>query len=110
MAMKINLRGILEGMWNSIFIREEIEKVANERQAICKDCPMNSDHAKRFNKYKTFRPDYHCVSCGCNIVGKTRSMSEYCPLGKWDAQMSKEEEDELTKKLEEDGSTDGKNR
>lgn len=110
MAMKISIKGILEGAWNSIFIKEEIEKVANERQEICKGCSMNSDHAKRFNKYKTFRPDYHCVSCGCNIIMKTRSMAEHCPLDKWPAQMSKEEEEELTKKLEKDGSTDGKNR
>lgn len=103
MAMKISIKGILEGAWNSIFVKEEIEKVAKERQDVCAGCSMNSDHAKRFNKYKTFRPDYHCVSCGCNIVMKTRAMAEHCPLGKWLAQMSQEEEYELTKKLEEDG-------
>lgn len=103
MGMKISLRGILEGVWNSIFIRDEIEKIANERQEICKGCPLNSDYQKMFNKYKTFRPDYHCTSCGCNIVTKSRAMSNYCPIGKWMAEMTEEEENELTKKLQEDG-------
>lgn len=110
MVMKISIKGILEGTWNSIFVKEEIEKVAKERQVICAGCSMNSDHQKRFNKYKTFRPDYHCVSCGCNIIMKTRAMAEWCPLGKWNAQMSQEEEYEITKKLEEDGTTNNENK
>lgn len=103
MAMKISIKGILEGVWNSIFIKEEIEKVAKERDEICRGCSMNSDHQKRFSKYKTFRPDFHCTVCGCDLHMKTRALSQECPIGKWKAQVSQEEEFEINKKLEEDG-------
>jgi hypothetical protein len=102
--MKISLKGILEGTWNSIFIRKEIEQIAQDRNKICKGCSMNSDHQKKFNKYKTFRPDFHCVVCGCDLHLKTRALSQECPLGKWGAQKSQEEEFELTKKLEDEQS------
>lgn len=98
--MKISIKGILEGTWNSIFVREEIEQVAKQREEICRGCSMNSDHAKKFNKYKTFRPDFHCTVCGCDLHLKTRALSQHCPLGKWEAQLTEEEEYELTKKLE----------
>lgn len=100
--MKLSIKGILEGTWNSIFVKKEIEEIANQRDEICRGCSMNSDHAKRFNKYKTFRPDFHCTVCGCDLHLKTRALSQECPLGKWEAHMSQEEEFELTKKLEQD--------
>lgn len=102
--MRVNIKGILEGAWNSIFIRKEIEAIAKERDKICRGCSMNSDHAKRFNKYKTFRPDFHCTVCGCDLHLKTRALSQECPLGKWKAHLSEEEEFELTKKLEDEDS------
>lgn len=101
--MKISIKGILEGTWNSIFLKEEIEKVAKARDEICRGCSMNSDHAKRFNKYKSLRPDFHCTVCGCDLHLKTRALSQNCPLNKWVAEMSEEEAHELSKKLEDDG-------
>lgn len=100
--MKISIKGILEGAWNSVFVKDEIEKVAKQRDDVCRGCAMNSDHAKRFNKYKTFRPDFHCTVCGCDLHMKTRSLSSSCPLGKWEALGSQEEEYELTKKIEDE--------
>lgn len=100
--MKISIKGIIEGVWNSIFVKETIEKIAEERMSICKGCSLNSDHQKKYNKYKTFRPDFHCTSCGCNLHAKTRSLSQECPLKKWKAEMSQEEEFDLTKKLEDE--------
>lgn len=98
--MKISIKGILEGAWNSIFLKEEIEKVAKTRDEICRGCPMNSDHQKRYNKYKTIRPDFHCTVCGCDLHMKTRAMSQHCPLDKWKAELSEEEAYEVSKKLE----------
>lgn len=100
MGMKISIKGILEGAWNSVFVKESIEEVAKERNEICKGCAMNSEHAKRFNNYKTFRPDFHCTVCGCDLHMKTRSLSSECPLGKWKALGSQEEEYQLTQKIE----------
>ena len=99
--MKINFKGILEGVWNSVFVKESIEQVAKERLTICHGCDKNSDHAKTLG-YKTFRPDFHCSLCGCNLELKTRSLSEVCPAGKWEAQLTNEEELKLQEKLQHD--------
>jgi hypothetical protein len=87
-------------------VKKEIEEIANQRTEICKGCSMNSEHQKKFNKYKTFRPDFHCTVCGCDLHLKTRSLSSECPLGKWKALGTQEEEYELTKKLESGSNTD----
>jgi hypothetical protein len=36
-----------------------------------------------------------CNECGCSLGFKTRSLASDCPLGKWEALMSEEEEDAL---------------
>lgn len=104
--MKFDIKGIIEGAINSIFVNQEVEKVHKERITICDACPMNSTYLKEHNGYKTFRPDYHCGNCGCNLDMKTRCMSCECPEGKWDALMSGEEEQHMMDKLKEDASND----
>ena len=97
--MKVDFKGILKGAWNSIFIKEQVEKVATERMEICKVCPHNSDK-KKLTGYKSFRPDFHCTLCGCDLHLKTRCMSCECPVSKWSKQMEEKEEEEMTAKLE----------
>ena len=36
-----------------------------------------------------------CNECGCSLAFKTRSLSSDCPLDKWKAFMTEEEEDKL---------------
>ena len=36
-----------------------------------------------------------CAECGCSLNFKTRSLASECPLGKWDAIATIEEEDKL---------------
>lgn len=98
--MRIDIKGILEGAFNSIFVKEEIEKIAEDRTNICKGCSHNSDHQKQFNNYKSFRPDFHCTLCGCDLHMKTRCLSCECPIQKWVAQATEGEEQEITKKME----------
>lgn len=100
--MRIDLKGILEGAWNSIFVKDSIEKVHEDRLHICNGCSWNST-AMKDKGYKTFRPDFFCTQCGCNLDMKTRCMSCDCPIGKWTAQMTEEEENKLTDKLKENG-------
>lgn len=84
--MKFNVKHILEGITNTIFVREEVEKIAAERMAICKMCPKNSK-----NVPGTMRPDEHCTLCGCNLHFKTRSLDSDCPSGQWNALASEED-------------------
>lgn len=91
---------ILEGVKNSIFKREDVEAIATERMEICRACDL----------YDRIGPG--CVvigtepccdqtkgGCGCSLGLKTRSLSSECPLGKWKAEMTQEEEDSLRSKL-----------
>lgn len=91
---------ILEGVTNSIFKREDVELIATERMEICRAC----------NLYDTLGTG--CVvigtepccdqtkgGCGCSLGFKTRSLSSDCPLGKWKAEITQQEEDLLNQKL-----------
>lgn len=88
--MKFNVKHILEGITNSIFVKEEVEKIANQRKEICNVCPKNSENSdKEFfdpgKYYSTKRPDVHCTSCACNLHAKLRSLHTSCPIEKWTA-------------------------
>jgi transcription elongation factor Elf1 len=88
--MKINVKHILEGITNSMFVKQEVEKIANERHALCKVCPKNSsNHDKEgFDPgayYNKLRPDEHCSMCACNLHAKVRSLHTDCPIDKWKA-------------------------
>lgn len=97
--MKIDFKGILNGAWNSLFIKESVEAVHKERMEVCRKCSYNSETMKKESDYKTFRPDFHCVICGCNLDMKTRCMACECPEKKWGLLMSEKEEQEMNSKL-----------
>jgi hypothetical protein len=94
--MKIDLRGIFEGIRNAAFppeqLKELIQTTMEERMQICQNCPlasMNKPGAR-------YRPDDYCTVCGCNLKLKTQCLSCKCPQGKWGPVVSKQE-DELVK-------------
>jgi hypothetical protein len=97
----MNIKHIIEGITNSIFVKEEVEKIANTRMEICKVCPKNSsviEYGKKHNLpteegkyYSEVRPDEHCSMCACNLHAKVRSLHTHCPIDKWSAVASKEE-------------------
>jgi predicted metal-binding protein len=94
--MKINVKHILEGVANSIFVKEEIEKIANERNEFCKICPKSSANSEKdfFDPgpyYSKLRPDDHCSLCACNLHAKVRSLHTNCPAEKWAAVATVEE-------------------
>lgn len=93
-----NLKHVLEGITNSIFVREEVEALASVRYEICKGCSKNSNNKYSSSVvfdpgpyYSTNRPDEHCSMCACNIHAKVRSLHTECPIGKWKAVANKEE-------------------
>jgi len=105
----------MEGAFNSIFVRAKIEEIANERGAICNECPNNSVNKKKIDpKFNPINPLPHCILCGCNLHMKTRSMSQVCPdfklndkgeqipAPRWLAVMDEKEEDILDTKIREE--------
>src|SRR5688572_28217843 len=92
----MNVLHILEGIKNSIFVKDEVEKIAAVRYELCKACPKNSKNSGQdfFDPGKYYskkRPDEHCSMCACNLHAKTRSLHTNCPIEKWKAVASKEE-------------------
>ena len=89
----INFEQIIEGWKNHLFpssyMKEIIKKVSEERMAICEQCEFHSKF------HKTYRPDEHCIDCGCTLLAKTKCLSCECPLDepKWEAVVTEEEEE-----------------
>ena len=96
--MKINFSQVYEGWKNNLFpsrdMKPHIEEVANERLAICNDCPLHSKH------FKTLRLDEHCTSCGCTLSAKTRCLSCECPTKRWLAVIDQDKDEEIKAALQ----------
>jgi len=91
---------IMEGIKNNIFKREDVERVADARMEICTGCPVFDLTGKGCMVPGT-EPccNQDKGGCGCSLAFKTRSLSSSCPMGRWEAEMSQEEEDALKQKL-----------
>ena len=87
---------IYEGWRNNLFPPKEMEEliktVGEERILICRSCPSNSLNKEN---YSTIRPDEHCTECGCTLSAKTKCLSCSCPMEKWQAVITKEQENEI---------------
>lgn len=97
--MKLDVKGLLEGVFNSVVTKRWVEEVSADRMFICKRCDNFSENAKVLTNYKTSRPDSHCIDCGCNLELKTRCMSCSCPVKKWENVMSEDDWEQLKLKL-----------
>jgi hypothetical protein len=91
---------IIEGITNSIFKREDVEEIAEQRISICKECTLYDQSGKGCAVPGT-QPccNEGMGGCGCSLSLKTRALSSECPLGYWKAVLSEEEEDKLNEKL-----------
>ena len=57
---------------------------------ICNNCPHHSKHHNT-----PLRPDAHCTHCGCTLSAKTKCLSCACPIGKWEALLTEQQEEEI---------------
>ena len=73
-------------------LKNVIKKTSEERLAICNACDYHSNNRKN---YKTIRPDEHCTKCGCTLSAKTKCLSCSCPLDKWVALVTPDQEEEM---------------
>ena len=91
---------ILEGLTNSIFKKEDVEEIAQQRMQICSKCAL-LDVQGVGCMVKGTQPccNEKLGGCGCSLSLKTRSLSSYCPKGYWKAELSQDEEDQLNQKL-----------
>jgi hypothetical protein len=91
--MNVEFSKIYEGWKNNLFPSKEmkniIKAVSGYRLDICASCPSHSKH------HSSIRPDDHCVVCGCTLAAKTKCFSCECPLNKWLAVTTEEQEQEI---------------
>lgn len=91
---------IVEGIKNSIFKSADVEEIAQQRMQICEACQLYTIDDKGCIVIGTTPCcDQRQGGCGCSLGFKTRSLSSDCPLGKWTAELTQEEEDQLNQKL-----------
>lgn len=87
------LSQIYEGWRNNLLppseLKELIVSTSESRLDVCGKCPHHSKN------HKTIRPDEHCTYCGCTLAAKTKCLSCRCPIGKWEALVTEEQEDEM---------------
>ncbi len=69
-GVKDKLRSIYDGWKHIVWSSKEVEAVAMERAKICSECALSK---------MSF-----CKQCGCYIPAKIRSMTEKCPINKWE--------------------------
>lgn len=91
---------ILEGITNSIFKKEDVEEIAEQRMDVCYHCQLYTEADPGCMVMGTTPCcDQRQGGCGCSLKFKTRSLSSECPLGKWKAELTEYEEDLLKEKL-----------
>jgi hypothetical protein len=89
----MNIKQVLEGWRNNTIppshLKELISETAKERIKICLECQYHSKY------HHTLRPDSHCVNCGCTLSAKTKCLSCECPISKWKAVATDEQDDQI---------------
>lgn len=89
----MNIFQIYEGWRNNLFppekLKEVIAETSSSRMEICNNCEYVS------TKHKSIRKDVHCTDCGCTLSAKTKCLSCDCPLKKWVALVTIEQEEEM---------------
>lgn len=94
------IEDVSTGIAKSIVLDGEVEKVSQERLAICKNCEHNTTPGKIVNASR-------CNACGCFLKLKSRVMSANCGIEalnqknnteidlKWFAKLDPKSEEEL---------------
>jgi hypothetical protein len=92
---------------------EDVEKVYEARMEICRGCGLYDESGSGCalpgsqpccNKDKSELVDgKETKGCGCSLSLKGRSLSSWCPLNKWSAVLTLQEEEMLKKQLDDKG-------
>lgn len=93
---------ILEGVTNSIFKREDVEFIAEERMKVCRKCPSGCyDASGEGCMIPGTAPccNQNKGGCGCSLSLKTRALSDKCPFGHWMEELTEDEYYAIKEKL-----------
>ena len=87
---------ILEGIFNKIFKKADVEHIAAERMEICSTCPELDTEGSKCMVPGT---GPCCGLCGCSLSLKTRALSASCDDKRWEAVLSENEQELLDRQL-----------
>lgn len=91
---------IIEGITNSVFKKEDVEQIAQQRMQICNVCALYDVQGSGCMVPGTTPCcNKDLGGCGCSLRLKTRSLSSDCPMGHWSAELTQHEEEQLNQKL-----------
>lgn len=90
---------IFEGIRNSVFKREDVESVADERLRICRSNECGCYDGEGRSEAAVVKGAESCGSCGCKLSWKSRALSDECPEGYWERVLTETEEAVLKDKL-----------
>ncbi len=87
-------------MKNNLFKTEHVEAVYEERFKVCESCE-NLDTIGEGCHMPGTHPccNKNTGGCGCSLALKLRSLSSECPIGKWKAVVTQQEEDMIRNQL-----------
>jgi hypothetical protein len=88
---------VWDGLRNKVFKKEHVEAVYNERLEICNACDKIDIEGSKCAVPGT---NPCCSECGCSLSLKLRSLASECPLNKWTALMSNQDESFVKKVIE----------
>lgn len=98
--MHFNIHNILEGWRNELIppkeLKEAIEKLSDHRLSFCMQCEHNSTPGE-MNRWTS-----RCTQCGCFLKAKSKSVDEYCPIGKWKAVGTLQDDEEIQKAIKDE--------
>lgn len=83
---------ILEGWRNHLFppakLKNFIKETSDSRLGICEPCDFNSSQGK-------IKGSSYCKNCGCPLIQKSKSLKSSCPIGRWAAVATEDQEHEI---------------
>lgn len=90
---------ILEGIGNSIFKKEDVEHIAEERLKICRSNKCGYYDPLGNSEAAVIKGVESCGACGCKLAWKSRALSDECPKGYWERVLTETEDAVLKEKL-----------
>jgi hypothetical protein len=90
---------IIEGIRNSVFTRDDVRELANERITTCRSNKCGFYDAEGKSEAAFVKGAESCGSCGCKLAWATKALSYECPKGFWPAVLTETEDAHLKEKL-----------
>jgi hypothetical protein len=88
----MNIKEIVQGWRNHLVppaeLKDAITSISEQRLSHCKTCEYNADK-------QDIKLSSRCGHCGCYLVPKSKCLDCSCPIGKWIAELTTSESNDM---------------